>query len=100
MIRALGYEEPVFSWYWGTPASLTEDGSYLSVVEGFTSKVIDLRTGEVIFEAPGGEYALLTRDGSGFLATDGREITAWDVSTGIELWSVESPSNLHRVELQ
>jgi WD40 repeat protein len=93
----LGYDGPVYSSDWGTPASLSEDGRYLSYAGG-TSNVVDLETGEVIFEAPGGEHSLVSRDGSRLLAAEQRSISLWDIGSGAQLWkSAEAPAYLTSV---
>lgn len=90
----LAYEEPMTSYRWGTPASLSADGRLFSFVEGFTSNVVDLKTGAEIFNTDGGIISSLTKDGSRLLTADQGVLRLWDLDSGLELWDAENPGNM------
>ncbi len=94
-----GHEGPVPSgWGWGTPAAFSEDGRFLSFGEASgvgPGKVVDLATGEQVFETPPGlGDAILSRDGSRLLRNDRKTVSLWDIDSATELWSTDTPNDL------
>jgi WD40 repeat protein len=84
----------VESKHWRTPATLTEDGRYLSFIQSNTAKVVDLHTGEEVFETLGPLQSRLSRDGSVLMAVDAGWIKLWDIESGTEIWRADSPGSL------
>lgn len=94
----LAYDQPVFSYPWGTDAAFSDDGRYFSFVDGAsTSSVVDLETGEIVLEVSGGQASRVSRDGSRLLAASKSAISVWDLNTRTQVWMDDSPVRLNTV---
>ena len=75
-------------------ASLSDDGRYLSFLDGETARVLDLETGADVFETkPTNGLARLSGDASRLL-TYWVGISLWDTASGTELWNSDLQTTL------
>ncbi len=89
----LAYQRPSFAGHgWDIPMSLSDNGRLFAFSEGPTSRVVDLESGEVIFDTPAGSNARLNRDGTLLLTSSQSAVELWELESGVRRWRFEIPA--------